>query len=158
MRMPLTTIKHLSNYSFKLTINCLDVVALAWLNVVVETDANKPTNERTQTMQNENETDLELGDDLVIKKQTRRDSSGGTWVIGSLHGHNFNALVFPGHAENAEWEIGNSKISKLWIQRMSDRTTVFNWDRGADVAATDDTAKAIVAFLCAGLAEHTYAE
>ena len=109
-------------------------------------------------MENVNETDFELGDDLVIKKQARRGSSGGAWVIGSLHGYKFNALVFPEHADNAEYEIRDSKISKLWVQRMCDRATVFNWDRGADVAAADDTVKAIVAFLCAGLAEHTYAE
>ena len=109
-------------------------------------------------MQNANETDLDLGDDLVIKKKTRRESAGGTWVVGNLHGHKFNALVFPEHAENRDWEIGDSQISKLWIQRMSDRTTVFNWDRGADVAATDTTVQAIVDFLGAGLAEYTFAE
>ena len=109
-------------------------------------------------MQNANETDLDLGDDLVIKKKTRRESASGTWVVGSLHGYKFNALVFPEHAENRDWEIGDSKISKLWIQRMSDRKTVFNWDRGADIAATDTTVQAIVDFLGAGLAEYTFAE
>lgn len=109
-------------------------------------------------MNTTNETDLDLGDDLVIKKVTRRESAGGTWVIGTLHGHKFNGLVFPEHAECAEYEIGDSKISKLWIQRISDRKTTFNWDRGADVLAADTTTQAIVDFLCAGLAEHTYAE
>lgn len=113
-------------------------------------------------MQNANETDLDLGDDLVIKKQTRRESAGGSWVVGTLHGHKFNALVFPEHAECADYEIGGngpegSRISKLWIQRLSDRKTTFNWDRGADVSAADATTQAIVSFLCAGLAEFTYA-
>ena len=99
--------------------------------------------------------DIEIGDDLEITKTNRRTYSGGAWVSGTLHGHKFEALVFPEHAENAEWEIGDSKISKLWIQR--DRKTVFNWDRGADVPAADQTVQAIVDFLCAGLADHTYA-
>ncbi len=109
-------------------------------------------------MQNANETDLDLGDDLVIKKQTRRESAGGTWVVGTLHGNKFDALVFPEHAECAEYEIGDSKISKLWIQRMSDRKNTFNWDRGADIPVADATTQAIVDFLCAGLAEYTYAK
>ncbi len=109
-------------------------------------------------MTNADVDDLDLGDDLVIKKKTRRESAGGVWVIGSLHGYKFNALVFPEHATIPDYEIGDSKVSKLWLQRMSDRQTVFNWNRGADVAATDPTVQAIVNFLCAGLAEYTFAE
>jgi hypothetical protein len=26
-----------------------------------------------------------------------------------------DALVFPEHADNPEWEIGDSRISKLWV-------------------------------------------
>jgi hypothetical protein len=100
--------------------------------------------------------DLEIGDDLEITKTTRRASGGGTWVCGRLNGHRFDALVFPGHADNAEWEIGDSRISKLFVQRLADKQTVFNWDRGMDVPATDKPAAAIVDFLCAGLADHTY--
>ena len=62
--------------------------------------------------------DLELGDDLRITKTTRRASGGGTWVCGTIAGHRFDALVFPEHAENPEWEIGDSRISKLWVQRL----------------------------------------
>ncbi len=108
-------------------------------------------------MTNADVDDLDLGDDLVIRKTTRRQSAG-TWVVGSLHGYKFNALVFPQHATIPDYEIGDSKVSKLWLQRMSDRETVFNWDRGADVPATDKTVQAIVEFLCAGLAEYTFAE
>ena len=100
--------------------------------------------------------DLDLGDDLVITKTTRRASGGGAWVCGSLNGHRFDALVFPENAENPEWEIDDSRISKLWLQRLADKQTVFNWDRGADVPAADPLAAAIVEFLCAGLADHTY--
>ena len=32
-----------------------------------------------------------------------------------------DALVFPEHAEHREWEIRDSRISKLWIQRLEDK-------------------------------------
>ena len=102
--------------------------------------------------------DLDLGDDLRITKTTRRAAGGGTWVCGTIAGHRFDALVFPEHADNPDWEIGESRISKLWVQRLADRRTAFNWDRGADVPAVDPVAAAIVDFLCAGLAEHVYAK
>ena len=98
--------------------------------------------------------------DLTITKiETRKPNVGGDWVSGTINDeYRFQALVFADHAECEEYELGKSKISKLWIQRMSDRATVFNWDRGADVPAADATTQAIVDFLCAGLAEHTFAE
>jgi len=100
--------------------------------------------------------DLDLGCDLELTKTTRRAAGAGTWVCGRLHGHRFEALVFPEHAENPDYEIDDSRISKLWLQRLADKATVYNWDRGMDVPAADATAQAIVDFLCAGLAEHTY--
>jgi len=100
--------------------------------------------------------DLDVGHDLAIKTVTRRAAGGGTWVCGTLSGHRFDALVFPEHADNPEWEIGDSRISKLWIQRLADKQTVFNWDRGADVAATDQVVACIVDFLAGGLADHVY--
>jgi hypothetical protein len=78
-------------------------------------------------------------------------------VIGHLAGYRFNALVFPEHAECPDWEFGESRISKLWLQRTADRATVFNWDRGADVAAASDEVQALVDILAAGLADHVYA-
>jgi len=105
-----------------------------------------------------NDDDLDLGYDLEITQRSRRASGAGTWVTGTLHGHRFEALVFPEHAENPEWEIGDSRISKLWIQRQADKREVFNWDRGADVPAADNTAAQIVDFLAGGLADHIYAE
>jgi len=105
-----------------------------------------------------NPEDLDLGDDLEITKTTRRASGGGTWVCGTLHGHRFDALVFPEHAENPEWELGESRISKLFVQRLADKQQVFNWDRGADVPATNDIAAQIVDFLAAGIADYVYAE
>jgi len=108
------------------------------------------------TMSDEYETDI--GDDLEITKTERRAGANGAWVTGTLNGHSFSALVFPEHAENPEYEIDDSKISKLWIQRIADKKTVFNWDRGDDISAQTPLANQIVGFLCAGLAEHTYAE
>lgn len=101
--------------------------------------------------------DLDIGDDLEITKTTRRNSGGGTWISGTLHGHRFDALVFAEHAEVAAWELSDSRISKLWIQRSADKQTVFNWDRGLDISAADDLVQAIVDFLAGGLADYLYA-
>lgn len=103
----------------------------------------------------------DLGSDLTIKKIDRRTNATGVWVIGALHGHRFEALVFAEHALETEYEIGGngpdgSRISKLWIRRESDRETVYNWDRGADVETNDELVGGIVGFLCAGLAETVF--
>src|SRR5690606_10183695 len=98
----------------------------------------------------------EIGDTLEITKMTRRAAGAGTWVVGTILGHRFDALVFPKTAENPDYEIPGSRISKLWVQRLADKTTVFNWDRGQDVEAQTEDAQAIVDFLAAGLADHTY--
>lgn len=97
----------------------------------------------------------DMGGDFEIVKTTRR-AAGGTWVFGHVNGHSFDALVFAEHAENAEWEIGDSRISKLWLKRLADASTVYSWDRGLDIPAKSQTAQHIVDFLCAGLAEHVY--
>ena len=102
--------------------------------------------------------EFDLGDDLRITKTSRRVSGGGTWVSGTIAGYRFDALVFPEHAENPEWELGDSRISKLWIARFKNKETVFNWDRGMDMPAASDKTQAVVDFLCAGLADHIYAE
>jgi hypothetical protein len=98
--------------------------------------------------------DPDVRHDLEITKTMRRASGGGIWVCGTMSGHRFDALVFPEHADNPDWEIGDSRISKLFIQRLADKQTVFNWDRGADVPATDVLVAQIVDFLAGGLADH----
>ena len=99
----------------------------------------------------------EVLDTLVIKKVQRRTSAGGAWVVGTIAGHRFDALVFPEPATNREWEVGgDSRISKLWVQRISDKVTVYNWDRGADVEPATELAGVIVDLLAAGLAEHIW--
>ncbi|MDL5053344.1 hypothetical protein QQ056_07275 [Oscillatoria laete-virens NRMC-F 0139] len=108
-------------------------------------------------MSHADENEIDLGSDLEFTKIEHR-CAGGAWVNGKLHGHTFSALVFPEHAENPEYEIDDSKISKLWIQRIADKATVFNWDRGADIEPQTPLAADIVGFLCAGLADHTFAD
>ena len=100
--------------------------------------------------------EIEIGEDLKITKIERRQSAGGAWVKGSLNGFAFTALVFPEHAESPDYELGESKISKLWMQRQADHKVVVNFDRGWDVEPTTDTAREIVDFLAAGIAEHVF--
>ena len=100
----------------------------------------------------------EIGDDLVIAKKTRRSGVPGTWVIGTLNGHRFSALVFSEHAECPDYELGDSRISKLWLKCLADHREVANFDRGWDIRPTTKTAQAIVDFLAAGLAEHVYSK
>ncbi|OQZ06075.1 MAG: hypothetical protein B6D36_06860 [Planctomycetes bacterium UTPLA1] len=99
---------------------------------------------------------LDLMDTLDIKKLQRRTHSGGAWVSGTIGGHRFEALVFAEHAENPAYEIDDSRISKLWLQRIEDRATVYNWDRGMDIEAATPIAQKIVDLLAAGLAEFIY--
>ena len=54
--------------------------------------------------------------------------------------------------------MGDSRISKLWVKRLSDGKVLCNFDRGWDIHPTDATAAAIVDFLAVGLAEHAYRE
>ncbi|MFO0915308.1 MAG: hypothetical protein U0795_20265 [Pirellulales bacterium] len=109
-------------------------------------------------MNTPNQHDEDLGDDLRVTKISRRASGGGTWICGTIAGHRFDALVFPEHAESEEYELGRSRISKLWIQRMVDQQTTFNWDRGLDQPAADEITQRIVDFLAAGLADNVYGD
>jgi hypothetical protein len=100
---------------------------------------------------------IDVGCDFEITSVREREHGvGGTWVNGRLNGHEFCALVFPEHAREASYEIGDSRISKLWLRRDADREVVFNWDRGADVEAADETTREIVGFLEVGLADYVF--
>src|ERR1041384_2813337 len=90
---------------------------------------------------------------LRINKTDRRFSVGGTWVTGTIAGHYFEALVFPEHAECESYELGDSRISKLFLRRSVDREVVANFDRGWDIEPTNDLARRLVDLLAAGLAE-----
>ena len=110
-------------------------------------------------MSQPNTTNEDFDFDLEILKITRRNSGAGTWVIGKINDeYRFDALVFPEHADNPEWEIGDSRISKLWISRLSNKETSFNWDRGLDIPALSKKVQGVVDFLCEGLADLVYAE
>jgi hypothetical protein len=98
----------------------------------------------------------DLGDDLKITKTDSSRQMGGTWVTGSIAGHTFQVLVFPEHAECEAYELGTSRISKLWLRRQADRQVVANFDRGWDLEPTTDDAREIVGILASGIAEHTF--
>jgi len=95
-------------------------------------------------------------DDLEITKISPRKSAAGTWVNGTAVGYRFSALVFPEHAECESFEYRQSRISKLWIQRLADRETTFNFDRGLDIDAQDEATEAIVGLLSTNLADEIF--
>ncbi|QDV89911.1 hypothetical protein RAS2_09860 [Phycisphaerae bacterium RAS2] len=91
---------------------------------------------------------------LEVTMMRSRTAAGGAWVGGTIAGHRFSALVFSQPAVNRQWEVNTtSRISKLWVQRLDDGVTVYNWDRGLDVAPRTDLAARIVALLAEGLAD-----
>lgn len=69
--------------------------------------------------------------DLTITKISNRNRAvGGSWVQGRINNeYRFDALVFADHAESEDYELGRSKISKLWIERLVDRRVMFNFDK-----------------------------
>lgn len=110
--------------------------------------------------------------DVQIDKIEGRLGIGGCWVVGRIEGtaaiegdgvaaiaasggeeRRFEALVFAEHAENEDFELGRSRISKLHLRRTADRKTTYNFDRGLDLDAATPTDAELVAFLCAGLAD-----
>ena len=113
-------------------------------------------NRKTKSATHNQAEPIEIGDDLVIWKTTRRTSVPGTWVNGTLGGHRFQALVFAERAECPDYELDQSRISKLWLKSLADHRVVANFDRGWDIRPTTTIAQAIVDFLAAGLAEHVY--
>jgi len=98
----------------------------------------------------------DLADSLTIDTTTPREAAQGTWVGGSIAGHTFRVLVFEDHAESEDYELGTSRITKLWLRRQADRQVVAEFDRGWDLKPTTDAAREIVGFLSAGIAEHTF--
>ena len=95
---------------------------------------------------------------LRINKTDRRLSVGGTWVTGTIAEHYFEALVFPEHAECESYELGDSRISKLYMRRSADRQTVANIDRGWDIEPADAPTRRLVDLLAAGLAELVFSK
>ncbi len=97
-----------------------------------------------------------LLDTLRITKVQRRTSSDGAWVVGTLAGHRFDALIFLEHAEREDFELADSRISKLWLKQLDNQATVANFDRGWDIRPTTPLAATLVDLLAAGLAEHVF--
>ena len=97
----------------------------------------------------------DLLETLKITKVEHR-AVGGTWVTGTIAEHRFEALVFPEHAACTEDELDDSQISKLSVQRISDRREVASYDRGWGLQPSTPIAKQIVDLLAAGLAETVF--
>jgi hypothetical protein len=103
-----------------------------------------------------NDIDLDL---TITKISNRNRNAGGSWVQGKINDeYRFDALVFAEHAESPSYELNQSKISKLWIQRLTDRQTMFSFDRGLDVPAANTETQVVVDFLCEGLSELVFGE
>jgi hypothetical protein len=99
---------------------------------------------------------MDLMENFKVTRLQRRTGAGGAWVRGTIGGHRFDALVFPEHAEQPGYELDDSRISKLWVQQISDRARVVNFDRGWGVRPTTPVAEQIVDLLAFGLAEFVY--
>lgn len=97
----------------------------------------------------------EILQSLRISKIEGNDM-GGRWVTGHIAGHKFEALVFLEHADNKNYELDKSKISKLWIKNKVTETIVANFDRGWDTKPTTELASIIVDLLAAGLADMVF--
>lgn len=92
-----------------------------------------------------------------ITKTTRRAAGSGTWATGRIAGFRFEALVFPEHAEVESYELGRSRISKLWVGD-GDGHWFFNFDRGPDLEPATPDVAAAVDILCSSLAELVYGD
>jgi len=101
---------------------------------------------------------MDLMETFKITKIESRWTVGGRWVTGTIGGYGFEALVFPEHAQCADYELADSRISKLWVQQVSGGATVASFDRGWDIHPTTPSAQQIVELLAEGLAEFVYAE
>ena len=100
----------------------------------------------------------DIGHDLEItSSESRGMHVPGTWIRGTLHGHRFIALAFEKHAELGRNELGQSRMSKLWVRRDADCKIVCNFDRGWDVEPAGEAAE-IVAFLEIGLVDFVLGE
>lgn len=100
----------------------------------------------------------DIGFDFEIDRIDRSRPDGAVRVDGSTAGYRFNALLHRDHADLPEWELGRSRIAKLWIRRIDTKTVTFNFDRGMDIDARDQTTAEIVSFLAEGLANLVFGD
>jgi hypothetical protein len=94
--------------------------------------------------------------DIGIHELLPPQPVGRTWVRGCVGPYYFNALVFPEHALNPSYEIGRSRISKLYLERLSDGKVVYNWDRGLDVPSRNKATRRTVSLLADKLASMVF--
>ena len=107
---------------------------------------------------NANDQNPKIGSDFVILKTIRQTSGEESFVIGRLNDHHFDAIVFAEHPKYPNFELADSRITKLWLQRIADKATVASFNRGWDMCPTTEIAQAIVDFLAANLAKHIYSK
>jgi hypothetical protein len=96
---------------------------------------------------------FDLVESLQITSIKPRPANMGAWIKGTIAGYRFEALAFAEHAHDPSYELGTSRLSKLWMQRLADRKQVYRWDRGDEVASNDSQVIALVTFLATGLAD-----
>jgi hypothetical protein len=73
--------------------------------------------------------------------------------MGRIAGYRFEALMGDEHAEDPALELCGSRLLKLWLQWIRDRTTVFSWGESRDLVAADAEVQQIVDVLVRGLLE-----
>src|SRR5262245_26790975 len=83
--------------------------------------------------------------DLHITEVTKTPNDKGRWVSGTIDGHLFS-VFFDGQVI-PDWQMNNTRMSRLWLHRLADNQTVFRWHYGQCLPAADDRAKAVVDFL-----------
>ena len=97
---------------------------------------------------------LDVGDDLQITRTVRHAAGSGTWVAERWPGIASTPWCSPSTPRTRTGRL--AKAASLWIQRLVDKNTVYNWVRGADIQPADEMAGQIVDFLAGALADHIY--
>jgi hypothetical protein len=94
---------------------------------------------------------------LIIQEVDPPNGLTRCWVLGCIERHTFCALLNPRHSLKPGIELGESLISELCLRQMADHRLVAAYDRGWDLEPTTQSARQIVDYLTAHLAEHVYA-
>jgi hypothetical protein len=93
---------------------------------------------------------------VTITSQVSGGRNTPQWLKGTVASFQFECLVFPEHAESSSFELGESRISKLWLADRLTGREVASFDRGWDVRPTSPEAAAAVDALAGGLAETVF--
>lgn len=91
-----------------------------------------------------------------ITSQVARGKHTAQWVKGTVASFKFECLVFPEHAESESFELGQSRISKLWLSDAITGRPAASFDRGWDIRPTSTLAGAAIDALAGGLAETVF--